>query len=434
MSCRKKYKCLCKNSNCDKEGLPGSVGIFSDKTVQFLSNPSTFVEAQCETLGSRVFTCRLATKQTIVIADYRTLKLFLNSSQKHFRTGLNDFSELFGDCIMFAEEDAAISLKKILLPLFNPQSVSKYEPVLQNELDTWSSNVDPDMNMNLYEEFKNITLAYNVNIFMGVNKSENINLFNSIKELASTHWHGFVSLPTNYSVPLFGQGGYKKAMDAKQKLMAIIKSELESSNSSFFEHLKNNQNDVMTEEVLYNHMLLFSCALIPKAVGSVLVMFFELMDKWKHLLGEDGTLTDANLHNVLLEVMRLYPPFIGNLKIAKDDSEVGDFCCPAGTAVFYSWMGAMRDPTMFLYPDEFMPNRWQQDADGDNALDQHLAWGGGLHSCVGRLMSWSTLLTISRHVLERFHVTRGSGEVFSDVKHLPVVRPSNPAHWRLKRK
>ena len=81
----------------------------------------------------------------------------------------------------------------------------------------------------------------------------------------------------------------------------------------------------MTEEVLHNHMLLFSCALIPKAVGSVLVMFFELMDKWKHLLGEDGTLTDANLHNVLLEVMRLYPPFIGNLKVQNNIVRNGSF-------------------------------------------------------------------------------------------------------------
>ena len=62
-------------------------------------------------------------------------------------------------------------------------------------------------------------------------------------------------------------------------------------------------------------ILIFSCALIPKAVGSVLVMLFELMHKWEHLLQQDGTLSASDLECVLLEVMRLYPPFIGNIKV-----------------------------------------------------------------------------------------------------------------------
>ena len=311
----KKHPCLCRNSSCDKEGLPGQVGLFSDKTVQFVSDPSKFIEKTCLELGSRIFTCRLATKQTIVIADYKVLTQFLHSSQKDFRTGLNDFSELFGESIMFAEEETALALKNILLPLFSQQSVISYQPVLHQELDSWSSNLDCDRGLNLYEEIKNLSLAYNVNIFMGVKKSENPELFDKIKDLASIHWHGFVSLPTNFSVPFLGQGGYKKAMEAKIKLLEIIKRELTQNGSAFFENFKNNKNELLTDEILYNHMLMFSCALIPKAVGSVIVMFFELMHKWRHMMQEDGTLEQSDLQCILLEVMRMYPPFIGNVKV-----------------------------------------------------------------------------------------------------------------------
>ena len=69
-------------------------------------------------------------------------------------------------------------------------------------------------------------------------------------------------------------------------------------------------------------------------------------------------------------------------------------------------------------------------------MTSHLAWGGGLHSCVGRVLSWRTLLTAASHVLATFTVTRdpGPGAGDTEVKHLPVLRPSTPAAFILKRK
>ena len=191
--------------------------------------------------------------------------------------------------------------------------------------------------------------------------------------------------------------------------------------SVFFDKLQNNQGEVLTEELLYNHMLLFSCALIPKAVGSVLVMFYELSQKWHHLRQPDGTLSEADLECVLLEVMRLYPPFIGGIKVANEDTEVGPYCCPRDTAVYYSFMAAMRDPSVFLYPEEFMPNRWRKAQE----VEKHLVWGGGLHSCVGRIMSWRTITAIASFTLQRLRIVKPEDEKSSpEIKHLPVLRPS----------
>ena len=187
----------------------------------------------------------------------------------------------------------------------------------------------------------------------------------------------------------------------------------------------------MTEELLYNHMLLFSCALIPKAVGSVLVMFYELSYKWRHLLQPDGTLTEADLECVLLEVMRLYPPFIGGIKVANLDTEVGPYCCPKDVAVYYSFMAAMRDPTVFLYPEEFLPARWKKAGEAG----KHLVWGGGLHSCVGRIMSWKTITTIASFSLQNLRIEKAEdGAGSPDVKHLPVLRPSQSSKFTISPK
>ena len=173
-----------------------------------------------------------------------------------------------------------------------------------------------------------------------------------MSELARTHWHGVVSLPFSVSVPLFGSGGYKKAMDAKKKLLKIIMERLENNDSEFFNELEASNDSVMDKDLLYNHMLLFSCALIPKGVASVLAMFLELLPKWRHMREADGGLTEDDLDCVLLEVLRMYPPFTGGLRVALRDTKVGQYHVQTGSTVYYSLIAAMRDPIAFLHPEQ----------------------------------------------------------------------------------
>jgi len=409
--------------------LPGNSGILHDKTVEFLKDPETFVEKCCEEHQSRVFQTRLFMKQTLVIADHKLLTNFLSHSDEFFYNGLKDFSDLFGHNIMFAQSEEAAQLKSILLPLFGQDAVLSYQTVLREVLIDWSDNIDLKKEINLYEEFKNVSLAYNINIFMGIRKKDDERFFDSIKELSSTHWHGVTSVPWNFSLPFFGNGGYKKAMSAKKKLLQIIEERLATTSSTFFEDFKKETKGKLSEELLYNHMLLFSCALIPKGVGSVLTMFFEMGFKWKHMLNQEGCLSDEDMDCVLLEVIRMYPPFMGGTKVALKNALVGNIHVPAGTAVYYSFMASMRDPRSFLYPDEFMPGRWKRVED----RSKHLGFGTGIHGCIGRHLTWCCLKDIIRYMLENFIMT--FPEKFPpDLKVLPILRPKEPHCFRLSRR
>eukprot|EP00092_Neocalanus_flemingeri_P007969 GFUD01008597.1.p1 GENE.GFUD01008597.1~~GFUD01008597.1.p1 ORF type:complete len:428 (+),score=81.09 GFUD01008597.1:527-1810(+) len=421
--------CLCKDRGCTKSGPPGYAGLLGDKSVEFLKDPAAFVETTCDKLQSRVFLTRLFMKQTVVIADHKLISNFLSHSDKDFYNGLKDFSDLFGHNIMFADADEATQLKKILLPLFGTNAVQSYQTVLNDVLEDWSQNLNLQKTINLYEEFKNISLAYNINIFMGVRKTDDEEFFTSIKELSSTHWHGVTSVPFNISIPFFGNGGYKKAMDAKKKLLKIIKARLAANGSTFFEEFRNNNQESLSEELLYNHMLLFSCAMIPKGVGSVLAMFFEMGSKWKHLVESDGKLSEEDLDCVLFEVLRMFPPFMGGTKVASKDTSVGDYHVPAGTAVYYSFMAAMRDPSAFIYPDDFMPGRWKNLED----RSKNLGFGTGLHGCIGRHLTWNCIKEIVRYSMDNFTITYPDISP-PEVKLLPVLRPKQPHGFTIARR
>ena len=252
-----------------------------------------------------------------------------------------------------------------------------------------------------------------------------------MSELARTHWHGVVSLPFSVSVPLFGSGGYKKAMDAKKKLLKIIMERLENNDSEFFNELEASNDCVMDKDLLYNHMLLFSCALIPKGVASVLAMFLELLPKWRHMREADGGLTEDDLDCVLLEVLRMYPPFTGGLRVALRDTKVGQYHVQAGSTVYYSLIAAMRDPIAFLHPEQFLPGRWRRVED----RSKNLGFSTGPHDCIGRHLAMSCIKQMAAFLLEHFDIDEPTDLAFPpDVKQLPVLRPKQPHMFEVKRK
>lgn len=222
-------------------------------------------------------------------------------------------------------------------------------------------------------------------------------------------------------------------MQAKRKLLHIIQERLQGNGSAFFEGLKtNNSGEIMDVESLYNHILLFSCALIPKGVGAVVGMSMEMGEKWQRLLDKNGNLSEDDLECVLLETMRMFPPFSGGVRAAVKDTKVGDYHIPRGTAVYYNLQAAMRDPAAFLHPEMFLPSRWVR----REVRHTNLAFSVGPHDCIGRHFTWTCLKSIISFILRQFSINFPSlGEAGQpQVKQLPVLRPKTPHLFSVCRK
>jgi cytochrome P450 len=414
--------CLCRDPACALPGLPGQAGLLADSTLEFARDPLAFLETSCQRLKARVFLTRLALKQTVVIADYNVLTDFLSNNMDDFYNGLKDnFSDLFGHNIMFAKPEEAAELRSVLLPLFQSNDSTKHQKCLSDLLQDWKDGLDCSKPVNFYDEYKKLSLAYNMEVFMGVRRKENKLFFDEVSALGRTHWHGVISLPVSVSVPFWGGGGYRRAMDAKKKLLKIIEEKLESTDSAFFEDFKANNESVMDKKLLYNHMLLFSCALIPKGIASVLAMFFEMSPKWIHLLDGEGKLSEDDLECVLLEVLRMFPPFTGGLRVAVRDTQVGGHHLPAGTTVYYSLVAAMRDPQAFLHPEQFLPGRWRRVEE----RRRNLGFSTGPHDCIGRHFAMNCLRQVADFTLRNFSIS-APNDCPPAVKHLPVLRPKQP--------
>ena len=74
------------------------------------------------------------------------------------------------------------------------------------------------------------------------------------------------------------------------------------------------------------------------------------------------------------ESLRLNPPFYGFFRRVTKPVEISGTQIPENATVLANWMSANRDPAQFENPDEFRLDR---------ARNKHVAFGYGIHTCVG---------------------------------------------------
>jgi len=111
-----------------------------------------------------------------------------------------------------------------------------------------------------------------------------------------------------------------------------------------------------------------------KMIATGLKLLLDHPDQFEAVL-EDRSLVP----NLVEEVLRHEGPVKGLFRIALEDTEVAGIPIPKGAHLQLMWMSANRDEKQFEQADVFDVRR-------KNAR-KHLAFGGGIHNCIGSPMA-----------------------------------------------
>jgi cytochrome P450 len=101
----------------------------------------------------------------------------------------------------------------------------------------------------------------------------------------------------------------------------------------------------------------------------------------------------ALIPNMVEEILRLESPTAGLWRVIKHDTELAGVTIPAGSMAMVRFAAANRDPAKFDNPDAF-------DIERKNARS-HLAFGRGIHICVGNMLSRKELTVAFQELLRR---------------------------------
>lgn len=106
----------------------------------------------------------------------------------------------------------------------------------------------------------------------------------------------------------------------------------------------------------------------------------------------------ALVGNMIEEVLRLDTPTAGMWRLVTRDCELGGHAFKAGTMVMLRYAAANRDPAKYPNPDAF-------DVERTNART-HLAFGKGIHMCVGNMLSRKEMTVAFTELLTRIEDIR----------------------------
>lgn len=128
------------------------------------------------------------------------------------------------------------------------------------------------------------------------------------------------------------------------------------------------------------------------------------------------------LRAVLAETQRLHSPNMISVREAVRPVEIGGFTVPAGWHVAYSPSANHFDPGCFSDPLQFRPERF---AAGGHSTAALLAFGGGVHACLGKPLAELMTLACAVSVLARWRIRLPQGRPHH-VRYLPVKAPRRP--------
>lgn len=97
--------------------------------------------------------------------------------------------------------------------------------------------------------------------------------------------------------------------------------------------------------------------------------------------------------NAVEEMLRTESPTAGLWRVVKRDTELGGVSLKAGTMLMLRFAAANRDPARFEDPDRF-------DVERKNARS-HLAFGRGIHMCVGNMLSRKEVAVAFQELVRR---------------------------------
>ncbi|CAN0171537.1 unnamed protein product [Ascophyllum nodosum] len=153
---------------------------------------------------------------------------------------------------------------------------------------------------------------------------------------------------------------------------------------------------------------------------------------WEHL-GEMEL-----LHNCMRETLRMYPPLVLLLRMAKKNftvtSKGKSFTVPKGHYVATSPYVAMRLPDVFKDPEKFDPDRFGPGREEHKQPFAYLGFGAGMHQCMGQQFAFIQVKTILSVLLREYKIEMIGDELPPANFEAMVVGPKGKCNVRYTKK
>ena len=293
--------------------------------------------------------------------------------------------------------------RKLILPVFLPQAIASYfdtiQAVVTETMDDWGKQGTIDLSAELHK----LTLKMVVKIFLGSEKTSEIEQVSEWFTVLVASLNGVVKWDNPLTMHGRGQAARRKIFDYVRQIIQerAVQGDLEQSTDvlSLLLNTIDEDGNRFTETQVINQAIGFLFAGHDTTSSLMSWLLFELGNnpQWRQRLRDEcqqvvggGSIALShlrqlpNLTNTIKEGERMYPPGFIICRMAMADIEYGGYLIPAGWYVCIFPMMTHRLPEIYQDPDTFDPNRFAPPREEDKKQPYSLiGFGGGVHSCIG---------------------------------------------------
>jgi cytochrome P450 len=130
---------------------------------------------------------------------------------------------------------------------------------------------------------------------------------------------------------------------------------------------------------------------------------------------------------VILEALRLYPPFWMVDRMALADDRAGDIAIPRGSTLVVFIYGVHHSPQYWENPESFDQERFSKSREKLHTPFSHLPFGAGPRGCIGGNYAMLQMLMILSVLLRKYDFCLVPGQTI-EARPMVILRPENGIH------
>ena len=333
---------------------------------------------------------------------------------------------LTNDTVLLKDGEEHRTSRKMILPVFHRQAISDYFNTIQSVVTDSIADWGKLGTFNLSNELSKLTLTVVVKIFLGSEKTEEIErvsqLFNTLVDSLRGTIVKWDTPLTNYGR---GQAARRKISDYIRQIIKerAARGDLEQSTDvlSLLLNTVDEDGNKFTETQVINQAIGLLFAGHDTTSSLMNWLLFELgnsptwrqrlRDECQQVMGDEPiSMTNLrqlpNMTNAIKEGERLYPPAFAISRMATADIEYGGYLIPAGWYVCIFPMLTHLLPEIYKDPDLFDPDRFAPPREEDKKQPYSLiGFGCGVHSCIGVELAQMEMKIILSTLLQKYDWT-----------------------------
>lgn len=395
--------------------------------LQFSRNPIDFSVKSAQEYGD-VVKISVGSSHAYLFHHPDLIAEVLSKQNQHF---IKDYSYralagIFGNGLLLSDGDLWKRHRRLMQPAFTQERIFSYAETIVEDtaymLNAWKSGETLD----IYQEISHLTVKVITKVLFGVDVTQiALEVGDALEAVMRQFYH---RAQTNFLLPSWmPTPSNLRGNQALKHLNTIVASIIEQRRHSPQDDLMSSllsahdedgsqltmseiRDEVMTLLLAGHDTTVSTLTWTLMLLAQHPVVETKLKSETQSVLkGRLPDITDLSrlpyTEMVLKESMRLYPPAWALSREVAQDCTIGPYALKKGTTIFFSQWVVHRDARFFEDPEQFLPERWQDNLEQKLPRCAYFPFGAGPRVCIGKAFSMMEAKLMLAMMSKQCHLT-----------------------------